>query len=344
MKKLSVTLLTFLLLASSLPFASAQDTFSIVAVDEATGEVGSAGASCVTNAGAFGGVILLSGILPGRGGINAQANICIPHTNLQIGLDQMNLGLSPEEIIQYLIANDGCQFGNFTNRQYGIADFDGNGAPRSAAYTGTNCLDHAGHRTGPGYAIQGNILLGPAILDSMEARFLNTPGPLAKRLMAAMQGANVPGADTRCMLAGTSSTSAFLRVAKPSDAPGNFYLDLNVAETPFGVEPIDSLQALFDAWMATINNTGEVAGQTLARVFPNPSGGEVTLDWLVSSKENTFAVLTDISGKRLLRQPVRPGRNTVVLPQTVAGHVLLLHVENEAGRILFSEKIIARKE
>lgn len=55
-----------LFLGLSLP---AQDTFSIVAVDPATGEVGSAGATCVEGIGNFGGVILLSGIIPGRGGV-----------------------------------------------------------------------------------------------------------------------------------------------------------------------------------------------------------------------------------------------------------------------------------
>ena len=88
-------------------------------------------------------------------------------------------------------------------------------------------MDYKNHIVGPNYAIQGNILSGQAILDSMEARFLATPGPLADKLMAALQGANVPGADTRCLANGTSSLSAFLRVAKPNDLPGAFYLDLN---------------------------------------------------------------------------------------------------------------------
>ncbi len=53
----------------------------------------------------------------------------------------------------------------------------------------------------------------------MEYRFLNTEGSLAEKLMSALQGAKVPGADTRCLNEGTSSLSAFVRVAKPNDHP-----------------------------------------------------------------------------------------------------------------------------
>ncbi len=322
----------------------AQDTFSIVAVDEETGEIGSAGASCVDNANAFGGVIIISGILPGRGAINGQATVCIPHINLQTGMNQMSLGKSPDEVLEYLFNNDGCQFGNNTNRQYGVVDFDPAGAPRSAAYTGVNCLSHAGHRTGPNYAIQGNILLGPAILDSMEARFLASEGPLAKRLMAAMQGANVPGADSRCMDEGTSSKSAFLQVAKPDDTAGNFSLVLNVQLTPDGVEPIDSLQVLFDAWFETINSTNEPEQQQTARIFPNPTAKKVMLEWFGATNEKVEVTLTDVAGKQLMRQAVTSGINEIILPKIPQGQVLILHVENETGVVLFSEKLIVRPE
>ncbi len=79
-----------------------QDTFSIIAVDEETGEVGSAGASCITGAADFGGVIIISQIIPGRGGMNAQATICIPNRNLEAGIDRMETGDSPDEVLEYL--------------------------------------------------------------------------------------------------------------------------------------------------------------------------------------------------------------------------------------------------
>ena len=65
---------------------------------------------------------------------------------------------------------------------------------------------------------------------------------MADRMMAAMQGANVIGADTRCMSEGTSSLSAFIRVAQPLDNYNDLYLDINIAGTASGIEPIDELQ------------------------------------------------------------------------------------------------------
>jgi len=67
--------------------------------------------------------------------------------------------------------------------------------------------------------------------------------------MAALQGAKVPGADTRCLDEGISTLSSFLRVAEPGDTLGTLSIDLNVRSvvTDWSVDPIDSLQTLFDA-------------------------------------------------------------------------------------------------
>ncbi len=103
-------------------------------------------------------------------------------------------GLSPQEIIDWLILHDAE--GTPTIRQYGIVDLTRNG--ESAAYTGVNCFNYKNHVTGPGYAIQGNILLGQIIIDTMLTTYLKTQGPLADRLMATLQAAKIVGADTRC--------------------------------------------------------------------------------------------------------------------------------------------------
>ena len=251
---------------------NAQDTFSIVAVDPSTGEVGSAGASCVDGAGSIGGVQIISKLIPNRGGINGQAWICVnPHINLDLGINEMMNGSSPEEIIQYLIDNDGCSSQNFNPefRQYGIVDFDSDGNPRSAGFTGSSADEYKGHLLGDNYAIQGNILLGPEILEQMEAGFVNTEGSLAEKLMAAMQGANVPGADSRCIERNTSSTSAFLMVAQADDEFLQPSLFLNVAEMPMGEEPIDSLQTLFDEWQ--LSSSVEFAIHDDFIIFPNPT-------------------------------------------------------------------------
>ena len=160
---------------------NAQDTFSIVAVDSITGEVGSAGASCLDNSQIAGGVLIISDVHPGRGVIHTQAYWLTSNQNT--ATTRMDLGDSPQEIIDYLVNNDAQN--NSSIRQYGIVDFNGSGSPRTAAFTGSNTDDYKNHIIGPNYTIQGNILLGQQILDSMESRFLSEPGGLACKLMAA---------------------------------------------------------------------------------------------------------------------------------------------------------------
>lgn len=238
----------------------AQDTFSIVAVDSATGQIGSAGASCIDESQIPGGVVIISDIIPGRGGINTQSFYVYP--NQANAHDRMAEGLSPDSIISWLVAND--YNNNPEVRQYGIVDFDSAGSPRSAAFTGVNCYDYKNHITGKYYAIQGNILLGQEILDSMETRFLNTTGTLADRLMAALQGANVPGADTRCMANGISSLSSYLRVADSSD----IFVELIVPSSD-GKEPIDSLQTLYNEWKQSMS-ASHIPENLSVTVYPNP--------------------------------------------------------------------------
>lgn len=246
----------------------AQDTFSICAVDTITGEIGSAGASCIyINQG----VVIISDVHPGVGVIHTQASY--NNLNQDYAKQLMNDGFSPQEIITSLVLND--VQGNPTIRQYGVVDFRDN-TPRSAAYTGSNCLDYKNHITGPNYAIQGNILLGQQILDSIEARFLNSQGPLACRLMEALQGANVPGADSRCLGDGISSIGAFLRVAKPDDPVNDLYLEFNLPRVNNGVEPLDSLQVLVDQW-GGCNLTGisHKNNKQIIKVYPNPANEHI---------------------------------------------------------------------
>jgi uncharacterized Ntn-hydrolase superfamily protein len=226
--------LLFVLLMFRYATVLSQDTFSICAVDPVTGEVGSAGASCVNDC------TILTDVHPGWGVVHTQASWNANNQNYARQL--MDRRVPPVQIIDSVTARDAG--GNPAIRQYGIVDLFNGG--RSAGYTGVNCLDYKNHILGPTYAIQGNILSGQPILDSMRARFLRQPGSLADKLMAALQGANVIGADTRCASWNTSSKSAFIRVAKAGDTLGVLHLNLKVLNTPFGREPIDSLQALYN--------------------------------------------------------------------------------------------------
>ena len=161
-----------------------QDTFSIVAVDSVTGEVGSAGASCV-DLFQFGlpSDDFIGQLIPGLGAINTQAWY-IPE-NQNNATNQMNAGSTPNEVIAWLIENDVQN--QPERRQYGIVSYN-NGSPESAGFTGTSTDDYKNHILGPNYAIQGNILLGQGVLDAMESAFLNETGNLSSKLMAALLG------------------------------------------------------------------------------------------------------------------------------------------------------------
>ena len=238
--------LLFYLIISTTCILVSQDTFSIVAVNPATGEVGSAGASCIA------GSIIISDIHPGVGAIHTQSYW--NQSNQDSASSLMDLGYSPEEIIDWLIENDAQN--NPSIRQYGIIDLIDDG--RSAGFTGENCFDYKNHILGQTYAIQGNILLGQEILDSMEIAFTSTYGTLDEKLIAALLAANVPGADTRCLPYGTPALSAFIRMAKSEDENDSFFMDINVQSCPTNLSPIDSLFTLYWDWKSSQTMMGDI--------------------------------------------------------------------------------------
>ena len=231
-----------------LPLLSfSQHTFSIVAIDSITKEIGSAGATCGDSQLWPGtpGAALISDIIPGQGAIHTQSYW--NETN-QINANQRLLeGYTADEIINWLVENDAEN--NPSIRQYGAITLINENIVASS-YTGQNCFDYKNHIIGDNYAIQGNILLGQSILDSMESKFLNTPGSLSEKLMASLQGAKVVGADTRCFDDQVSSLSAFLRVANFDDNTNDLSLDIIVASTPDFIDPIDVVQEEFNAYLS----------------------------------------------------------------------------------------------
>ncbi len=290
--------------------AYSQDTFSIVAVDSITGEVGSAGASCIDATQIAGGCSILSDVHPGVGVVHTQASY--HPTNQNYARSLMNLGLLPAQIIdsvkKYDIANDS------TVRQYGIAGLYG-GSPRVKAFTGANCFNYKNHIEGPYYSIQGNILLGQLVLDSMEARFLREPGDLACKLMAAMQGAKMIGADTRCTLSGNSSLSSFLRVAKPTDLISNLYINIVVAQGPTGFEPIDSLQQRFNLihnciLVGVSENKKE---NIIVEVYPNPFTSSAIIKLKSTSLIKYVLELHNQSGQIVNKMQIANAANEAVI-------------------------------
>lgn len=294
MKK-TTSLLVAILLSC---FCYAQDTFSIIAVDPDTGEVGSAGASCVTGIGAQGIIDIITDIIPGKGGVNSQAFVCIPNTNLQNAIIRMQEGDSPSEIIDWLMDNDACSSQNFDPafRQYGIADLDDTNNPRTAGFSGASTDDYKEDRQGANYSVQGNILLNQTVIDNMETNFTTTDGTLADKLMAALQGANFAGADSRCLAAGTSSTTAYLTVYAADDTPGNPTIRLNIGEQASGIEPIDLLEEAYDEFLSVEESELALGIQ----IYPNPASESITFTKAPSLQIERVTIY-DVLGKIVKR-------------------------------------------
>jgi hypothetical protein len=119
------------------------------------------------------------------------------------------------------------------------------------------------------------------VLDSMESRFTAAAGDLSCRLMAALQGAKMVGADTRCASNGSSALFAFVKVSQPSDPDGapSFLVSVRT-HNGAGIEPIDTLQTLFDA-VKSCTATGFSAPFPALdlRFFPNPARNFLKTEW-----------------------------------------------------------------
>lgn len=331
-------LITFLTAISFLSPIRAQDTFSIVAVDTVTGEVGSAGASCVDLILFFPNYAIdfLGDLIPGVGAINSQASYLVANQNN--ARTRMLAGDNPQQIISWLVANDVQS--NPAVRQYGIAAFVGDSV-QTANHTGINCLNYKNHITGPTYCIQGNILLGQSVLDSMEARFLREPGDLACKLMAALQGAKVIGADTRCASNNSSSLFAFVKVSQPNDPYGSPSFSLGV-KTPggFQLEPIDSLQNLFDA-VRTCTPTAVEENFSLDKVtvYPVPTNQVLRVSFTDKSFLGAGYSLQDLQGRKLLEGFVEG--NEINIPITSISHGTYLMVFEKTDKKICRRVVIA---
>lgn len=137
------------------------------------------------------------------------------------GLAMMAAGHNAQDTLQALLAGDDDR----ENRQVALVDAQGN----TAAFTGANCMDWAGHKSGPFYACQGNILVGEETLDAMGNAFLNSEGTLADRLVAALLAGDNAGGDSR------GKQAAGLLVVKPNAGYGgdnDRFCDLRVDDDP----------------------------------------------------------------------------------------------------------------
>ncbi len=208
-----------------MPPRDVKATFSIVAADADTGEVG-----CAVQSKYF----AVGNVVPwARAGVGAvatqAAGVAVYGSR---ALDELAQGASPEASLAAVLAGDGGR----ETRQLGVVAADG----RAASHTGSACLAWAGHRTGAGYAVQGNILAGEAVVAGMERAYLATAGSLAERLVAALEAGQDAGGDSR----GQQSAAVVVErvgAAAESREGVDRVCDLRVDDHP---EPIAELRRL----------------------------------------------------------------------------------------------------
>jgi uncharacterized Ntn-hydrolase superfamily protein len=148
------------------------------------------------------------------------------------GLALLREGLPAEAVVERLVAADAGR----DERQLGVVDRDGG----SAAYTGESCHDWAGHRTGDGYAAQGNILVSGSTVDALAETFESGGGQsLARRLIDCLAAAQVAGGDKR-----GQQSAALLVVQADAGYAGltDVLVDLRVDDHE---RPIDELRRLY---------------------------------------------------------------------------------------------------
>jgi uncharacterized Ntn-hydrolase superfamily protein len=200
-------------------------TFSLVACDLEAREWGVAVASKF---------LAVGSVVPwGEGDVGAVATQS--YANVIYGPDglaALRSGASADEAMQRLLERDADR----EQRQVGIVDSHG----RGATFTGSECFDWAGGRTGDCFAAQGNILTGGDVVDALADTFGETDGSLAERLLAALTAADRAGGDSR----GRQSASLIVRKRDAGYGGNNDILvDLRVDDHP---DPVIELARLYE--------------------------------------------------------------------------------------------------
>jgi hypothetical protein len=268
----------FLLLLPLLALpATAFATWSVVAVDRSTGRIVIASATCVNNDDLF-----LPGVqavvVPGKGVAACQASVDGTHTNQMLVFNELQKGTDPQAIIELLSADPA-----FQSRQFGIVDLLGRRAGHSGLTNGYVAQDIQGQVPGTEvfYSIQGNILRPGEVVPNAVKAFLNTPGAITDRVMAAMEAADAGGGDSRCSCPppaadqtappkipcdGKTAHVAYILMAEKTDTNGDshnngtYTMFLRVAQPDKGanaihdgenLNPVKTLRLRYDAWRKT---------------------------------------------------------------------------------------------
>jgi uncharacterized Ntn-hydrolase superfamily protein len=202
-------------------------TYSIVAFDPGTGQVGAAVQSHW-----FGVGPIVPWARPGVGAVATQS-IAEPAYGPRL-LDRLQAGEAPADALAALLADD--ELAAF--RQVAVVDAKG----RVAVHTGDRCIAFAGHEAGDGFSVQANMMASPEVWPAMAQAFDRAAGPLSRRLLAALHAAEAQGGDAR------GRQSAALLVVPSEGEAWRTVVDLRVDDDPEPLEELDRLADLRDAY------------------------------------------------------------------------------------------------
>ena len=206
-------------------------TFSIVARDPATGQMGIAVASRYFSVGS-----VVPWAEANVGAVATQANVNVGYGPK--ALELLRQGLTAQEAAERLLAED--TFPGKDGRQFAIVDAKGN----AVTYTAPHAPNWAGGQRGPNWAAPGNILAGPQVPEAMGKAFEATQGDLAEKLYAALKAGDSAGGDKR----GRQSASILIVCKECGRNTNNDrYLYINVDDNP---DPFKELRRLLDAALA----------------------------------------------------------------------------------------------
>jgi len=265
-------------------------TFSIVACDPATGQMGVAVASRYFSVGS-----VVPWARAGVGAIATQADVNVGYGPKAIDLLQQ--GLSAQQVSDRLLAED--NFPDKEGRQFAITDSN----CKVVTHTGPNAPKWAGGKTGKTWAAQGNILVGPQVPEAMAKAFESAQGELAERMYAALAAGDAAGGDKR----GRQSAAMLIVCGKQNMACGRNYnnprwLYVNVDDNP---NPFTELRRLLDKALA--NNYADLAykffeqhklaeakatAESAVRYAPNDADNHLTLafvNYLSGDKDGALA-------------------------------------------------------
>jgi uncharacterized Ntn-hydrolase superfamily protein len=204
-------------------------TYSIVARDPATGELGVAVQSHWFQVGTA-----VPWAEAGVGAVATQSFVEVSYGPK--GLELMRRGMSAPEALEKLLAADEQR----DVRQVAMVDAKG----RVAAWTGPKCIQAAGHTTGDGWSVEANLMEKDTVWPAMARAFEAATGPLAERLLAALDAAQAEGGDIR----GRQSAALLVVRGTPSGEPWrDTVVDLRVDDSP---EPLAELHRLYDRHLA----------------------------------------------------------------------------------------------